>query len=44
MYYIIYSSEVVVYDKTGKRVVATATEQEALEYIAEQEEYTDGDS
>lgn len=37
MYYIIYSSEVVIYDKNHKKVVSVPTEKEAIEYIREQE-------
>lgn len=37
MYYIIYSSEVVVYDKSHKKLVSVPTEKEAIEYIREHE-------
>lgn len=37
MYYIIYSSEVVVYDENHKKLVSVPTEKEAIEYIREQE-------
>ena len=37
-YHIIYSSETVVFDKTGKRIIACPTEDEAVEYIREMEE------
>lgn len=33
MYYIIYHSEVVVYDSSNKRLVGCPTEEEAIEYI-----------
>ena len=33
MYYIIYSTETVVYDSNGVRLVSCPTEQEAVEYI-----------
>lgn len=33
MYYITYSSETVVYDLYGEKIVACPTEQEAIEYI-----------
>lgn len=42
MYYIIYTSETVVFDDKNKRIVATPTEEEAKEFISEQEEI-DGD-
>ena len=32
-YYIIYSSETVVYNSDGKKLVSCPTEQEAIEYI-----------
>lgn len=33
MYYITYSSETIVYDQHGKKIVACPTESEAEEYI-----------
>ena len=38
MYYIIDSSEVVIYNENHERVVSVPTEKEAIEYIREQEE------
>jgi hypothetical protein len=38
MYYIIFASETVVFDDDNQRIIATPTESEAEEYIAEQEE------
>ena len=35
MYYIDYGNETVVYSRGGKRLIATPTEQEAMEWIAE---------
>ena len=37
-YHTIYPSETTVFDKTGKRIVACPTEDEAVEYIREMEE------
>ena len=38
MYYITFPSETVVFNRCNKRVIAVPTEEEAKEYIAEQEE------
>ncbi len=37
MYYIIYSSEVVIYNEKHEKVISVPTEKEAIEYIREQE-------
>ena len=38
MYYIAFSSETVVFDSNGQKIVAVPTEKEAIEFIEEQEE------
>lgn len=37
-YLVIYSSETIVFDKTGKKIVASPTEDEAIEYIQNMEQ------
>lgn len=41
-YYITYSSETVVFDREGKRLIACPTEDEAIEYIKEIEQSEKG--
>lgn len=36
-YLVIYSSETIVFDRTGKKIVACPTEDEAIEYIQNME-------
>lgn len=43
-YLIIYSSETIVFDRTGKKIVACPTEDEAIEYIQDLEQNKKGES